>query len=28
MHIESLCQTFERQKPYLLELWTAQERGS
>jgi len=28
MHIETLCQTFERQKPYLLELWTAQERGS
>jgi hypothetical protein len=28
MHIEALCQAFERQKPYLLELWTAQERGS
>jgi hypothetical protein len=28
MRIEALCQTFERQKPYLLELWTAQERGS
>ena len=27
-HIEALCQAFERQKPYLLELWTAQERGS
>jgi len=27
-HIEALCQSFERQKPYLLELWTAQERGS
>ena len=26
--IEALCRTFERQKPYLLELWTAQERGS
>jgi hypothetical protein len=27
-HIETLCQTFERLKPYLLELWTAQERSS
>ncbi len=27
-HIEALCITFERLKPYLLELWTAQERGS
>jgi hypothetical protein len=26
--IESLCLTFERFKPYLLGLWTAQERGS
>ncbi len=26
--IEDLCLTFERLKPYLLELWTAQERGS
>ena len=26
-HIESLCVTFERLKPYLIELWTAQERG-
>ena len=27
-HIESLCRTFERFKPYLVKLWTAQERGS
>jgi hypothetical protein len=26
--IQELTQTFERSKPYLLELWTAQERGS
>ena len=26
--IETLCLTFERLKPYLLELWTAKERGS
>lgn len=26
--IETLCVTFERLKPYLTELWTAQERGS
>ena len=26
--IEALCLTFERLKPYLLELWTAKERGS
>lgn len=26
--IQELIQTFERSKPYLLELWTAQERGS
>jgi len=26
-HIEALCGTFERCKPYLIELWTAQERG-
>jgi hypothetical protein len=25
---QALCSTFERFKPYLLELWTAQERGS
>ncbi len=27
-HIESLCVTFERLKPYLTKLWTAQEGGS
>ncbi len=27
-HIEALCVTFERLKPYLVELWTAQEGGS
>lgn len=27
-HIEALCVTFERLKPYLLELWAAQEGGS
>jgi hypothetical protein len=27
-HIEALCRTFERLKPYLLECWTAQEGGS
>jgi glucosylglycerate synthase len=27
-HIEALCLTFERLKPYLIEQWTAQERGS
>jgi glucosylglycerate synthase len=26
--IETLCVTFERLKPYLIELWTAEERGS
>ena len=27
-HIEGLCVAFERLKPYLVEMWTAQERGS
>jgi hypothetical protein len=27
-HIESLCQTFERLKPYLLELWATGQGGS